>query len=43
MIGAVVVFAVGVLFRTPDRVLAAASARAEQAQQGVDVPVALRG
>jgi Na+/proline symporter len=43
LIGAVVVFAVGMLFRTPDDVLERARRRAEEAQRGIDVPVALRG
>jgi Na+/proline symporter len=42
LIGAVVVVAIGVLFRTPDAVLDAAVARAEQARLGEDKPVALR-
>ena len=42
MIGALVVFGVGVLFRTPDRVLAAAAHQARQAQTAADVPLALR-
>jgi Na+/proline symporter len=42
LIGALVVLAVGLLFRTPDRVLDAAVARAEQARLGEDKPVALR-
>jgi solute:Na+ symporter, SSS family len=42
MIGALVVFGVGVLFRTPDRVLAAAAHQARQAQIAADVPLVLR-
>jgi hypothetical protein len=42
MIGALVVFAVGVLFRTPEPVLAAAAHQADGAQTAGDVPVALR-
>jgi len=42
LIGAAVVVAIGVLFRTPDHVLDAAVARAEQARLGEDKPVALR-
>jgi SSS family solute:Na+ symporter len=42
MIGAVVVFVVGVLFRTPPSVLAAAHRKAEAAQGGDDRPMALR-
>jgi SSS family transporter len=42
LIGAVVVFVVGMFFRTSERVLAGARARAEQAQHGADVPMALR-
>jgi hypothetical protein len=42
MIGALVVFAVGVLFRTPEPVLKAAARQAAQAQTAEDVPVALR-
>lgn len=43
MIGAVVVFGVGVLFRTPAPVLEEARRRAMEAQQGEDIPLALRG
>jgi SSS family transporter len=43
LIGAVVVFVVGMLFRTPDEVLERARRREEEAQRGLDVPVALRG
>ena len=43
MIGALVVFGVGVLFRTPDHVLASATRHAEKAQTAGDVPLALRG
>jgi solute:Na+ symporter, SSS family len=42
MIGALVVFGVGVLFRTPQPVLASAARHAHDAQTGDDVPVALR-
>jgi solute:Na+ symporter, SSS family len=42
MIGALVVFAVGVLFRTPNSVLDAARRQAEEAQRGEDKPLALR-
>jgi SSS family solute:Na+ symporter len=42
MIGAFVVFGVGVLFRTPQPVLASAARHAHGAQTGDDVPVALR-
>jgi solute:Na+ symporter, SSS family len=42
MIGALVVFGVGVLFRTPQPVLASAARHAHGAQTGDDVPVALR-
>jgi solute:Na+ symporter, SSS family len=42
MIGALVVFCVGVLFRTPEPVLASAARQADQAQTAEDVPVALR-
>jgi SSS family transporter len=42
MIGAVVVFVVGMMFRTPDDVLETAKQRADQAQHGADVPLALR-
>jgi SSS family transporter len=41
-IGAVVVFAIGVLFRTPDKVLEEAHRTAEEAQSGEDVPLAQR-
>jgi SSS family transporter len=43
MIGALVVFAVGVFFRTPPHVLASAEERSRQAQGGDDRPMALRG
>jgi len=43
MIGAVTVFAVGVLFRTPEAVLDSARRHAEQAEGGDDRPLALRG
>jgi solute:Na+ symporter, SSS family len=42
LIGAVTVFLVGVWFRTPDAVLAEARRRAEEAETGEDVPLALR-
>jgi solute:Na+ symporter, SSS family len=42
MIGALVVFSVGVLFRTPDHVLASAAHHARQAQTAADLPLALR-
>jgi SSS family solute:Na+ symporter len=42
MIGALVVFGVGVLFRTPARVLESAARHAEEAQTAGDVPLALR-
>ena len=42
MIGALVVFCVGVLFRTPRRVLESAVRQAEEAQTAADVPLALR-
>ncbi|PYN56195.1 MAG: sodium:proline symporter [Candidatus Rokuibacteriota bacterium] len=42
MIGALVVFGVGVLFRTPDQVREAAARHADEAQMGGDVPLALR-
>lgn len=42
MIGAVVVFCVGVLFRTPPGVLTEAQRKAEEAQSGEDIPMALR-
>ena len=42
MIGALVVFSVGVLFRTPAPVLESATRHADHAQTGDDVPVALR-
>jgi len=41
-IGALVVFGVGVLFRTPARVLESAAHHAEEAQTAADVPLALR-
>lgn len=43
MIGAIVVMAVGLLFRTPDSVLERAKERAAEAQAGEDKPIALRG
>jgi hypothetical protein len=42
MIGALVVFCVGVLFRTPDPVLESAARQADKAQTAEDVPLALR-
>src|SRR5438093_965723 len=42
MIGALVVFGVGVLFRTPARVLGSGARHAEEAQTAEDVPLALR-
>jgi Na+/proline symporter len=42
MIGAFVVFAVGVFFRTPDAVLEAAKRQATEAETGEDRPIALR-
>jgi solute:Na+ symporter, SSS family len=42
MIGALVVFGVGVLFRTPESVLVSAARYADGAQTADDVPVALR-
>ncbi len=42
MIGALVVFGVGVFFRTPARVLESAARHAEEAQTAEDVPLALR-
>src|SRR5258705_5703665 len=42
MIGALVVFCVGALFRTPEPVLASAVRHADEAQTGEDVPLALR-
>jgi SSS family transporter len=42
MIGAVVVFGVAVLFRTPDQVLATGAHQAQRAQTARDVPLALR-
>jgi hypothetical protein len=42
MIGALVVFVVGVLFRTPEPVLAAAARHARRAETAADVPLALR-
>jgi SSS family solute:Na+ symporter len=42
MIGALVVFCVGVLFRTPAPVLESAARHADDAQAGDDLPVALR-
>jgi len=43
MIGALVVFGVGVLFRTPEPVLVSAARHADDATSGDDVPIALRG
>ncbi len=42
MIGALVVFAVGALFRTPDSVLERAERSAEEAQSGDDRPIDMR-
>ena len=42
MIGALVVFCVGILFRTPNQVLESAARHAEEAQTAEDVPLALR-
>jgi Na+/proline symporter len=42
LIGAVVVFAIGVLFKTPAEVLARAAQQARDAQSGEDKPLALR-
>src|SRR5256886_3287369 len=42
MIGALVVFCVGALFRTPEPVMASAARHADEAQTGDDVPLALR-
>ena len=42
MIGALVVFGVGVLFRTPEHALASAAHQAEAAKTAGDVPLALR-
>jgi SSS family transporter len=42
MIGALVVFGVGVLFRTPEPVLVSAVQHADDARSGDDVPIALR-
>jgi SSS family solute:Na+ symporter len=42
LIGAVVVFVVGALFRTPDHVLEAAQREAAEAQAGEDKPMSLR-
>ena len=42
MIGALVVFGVGVLFRTPDHVLLSAAGHVEKARTAGDVPLALR-
>jgi len=42
MIGALVVFCVGIFFRTPDQVLESAARHAEEAQTAADVPLALR-
>jgi Na+/proline symporter len=43
LVGALVVFGVGVLFRTPEAVLVAAVRHAGQAEAAADVPLALRG
>jgi SSS family solute:Na+ symporter len=42
MIGALVVFGIGVLFRTPEPVLVSAARQADDASSGDDVPIALR-
>ena len=42
MIGALVVFGIGALFRTPEPVLASAARHADAAQTSEDVPLALR-
>jgi SSS family solute:Na+ symporter len=42
MIGSLVVFLVGVLFKTPPEVLEAAKRRAQEAQSGEDKPLAMR-
>ncbi len=42
MVGATVVFLVGILFRTPDHVLASAERKAAMAEQGDEKPLALR-
>ena len=42
LIGAIVVFVVGVVFRTPQRVLNEAEIKRQQAQQAEDKPLALR-
>ncbi|MFN3653599.1 MAG: sodium:solute symporter [Armatimonadota bacterium] len=42
LIGALVVFLVGILFRTPEKVLERARRQAEEAQSGDDRPMALR-
>src|SRR5438445_680292 len=42
MIGALVVFCIGILFRTPDQVLESAARDAEAAQTAEDAPLALR-
>jgi hypothetical protein len=42
MIGALVVFGVGALFRTPEPVLVSAARHADHASSGDDVPIALR-
>ena len=43
MVGAVVVLIVGLFFRTPEAMVAYAQERAQEAEHGADVPVALRG
>jgi solute:Na+ symporter, SSS family len=43
MFGAIITMAIAVLFRTPAAVLERARLRREQAQTGVDEPIALRG
>jgi Na+/proline symporter len=43
MVGAAIVFFIGIFFRTPPEVIEAARQKAEQAHTGQDVPLALRG
>jgi hypothetical protein len=43
LIGAMTVFIIGVLFSTPPQVIDEAHRKAEQAHEGEDVPLALRG
>ena len=42
-IGAVAVLLVGIWFKTPDHVLVKAEERAKQAEEGIDLPLAMRG